>query len=215
MAQKINGYTEEEARELVHYIDRGRNEGKTLSYLFATFGAGHGRAKGSVRNYYYTLLKSADREEVKALLAGTSLRAENIREFTEEETDRVLREILLEKNKGFSVRRAISNLSGGDGKLMLRYQNKYRNVLKKQPERIDAILRELGLESEKEKRAKMLQRRVEEEINSLYDRISRSLREENERLRAENALLRSQNLALQARIACLEEKALDHTENGR
>ena len=156
MAQKINGYTEEEARELVRYIDQGRNEGKTLSYLFAAFGAGHGRAKGSVRNYYYTLLKSADREEVRELLAGTSLRAENIREFTEEETDRVLREILLEKNKGFSVRRAISNLSGGDGKLMLRYQNKYRNVLKKQPERIDAILRELGLESEKEKRAKML-----------------------------------------------------------
>ena len=38
------------------------------------------------------------------------------------------------KSKGISVRRAVLNLSKGDDKLMLRYQNKYRNVEANSPE---------------------------------------------------------------------------------
>ena len=45
---KINGYTEEEATGLIEYIYSGRNAGKTLSYLFETYGRAHSRAKGSV-----------------------------------------------------------------------------------------------------------------------------------------------------------------------
>lgn len=193
---KINGYTEEEAKELVSYISEGKKEGKTLSYLFAAFGKSHGRARGSVRNYYYTLLKSDSREEVRALLEGTNLKAGQIREFTEEETDRILRAILTEKSKGVSVRRAISMLANGDDKLMLRYQNKYRNVLKKQPERIAAISAELGIREDKLRRAQMLQSRVEEEINALYSRISASLREENTRLKERIAELEAENAIL-------------------
>ena len=55
---KINGYTEEEAKDLVEYIKAGKTKGKTLTYLFETYGLTHGRAKGSVRNYYYTLMKN-------------------------------------------------------------------------------------------------------------------------------------------------------------
>ena len=33
-----------------------------------------GRAKGSVRNYYYTLLKITDDERLNKLLVGTGLR---------------------------------------------------------------------------------------------------------------------------------------------
>ena len=35
---KINGYTEEEATGLIEYIYSGKNAGKTLSYLFETYG---------------------------------------------------------------------------------------------------------------------------------------------------------------------------------
>lgn len=215
MSQKINGYTKEEAAELVQYIKEGKNEGKTLSYLFATFGNDHGRAKGSVRNYYYTLLKSGEREEVRELLKDSNLKAETIREFTEEETNQVIRDILLEKSKGLSVRRAISNLSKGDDKLMLRYQNKYRNVLKKEPGRIKAMMDELGLKEDKAKRNELLQKKVENEINALYDRISKSLKEENERLRSESSFLKAQVLALQAEIACLKGEAPTHTKDRR
>ncbi len=203
---KINGYTEEEARTLVEYIKEGKRKGKTLTYLFETYGLAHGRAKGSVRNYYYALMKNdkADERIVK-LLDGSQLSVEKIKEFSPEETEEVLRSILAEKSKGISVRRAIFNLSKGDDKLMLRLQNKYRNVLKKQPERLAELAEEMGLKEEaerifsatKEEKPKLperdfLRRRLENEINALYDRLAQGLKAENERLREENALLRVQ-----------------------
>ena len=195
---KINGYTEEEAKNLVEYIWSGKQTGKTLTYLFETYGAQHGRAKGSVRNYYYALMKSRARDErVVKLLDGKSLSVEKIREFTEEETDRTLRSILKEKSKGISVRRAISNLSGGDDKLMLRLQNKYRNVLKKEPERIEAIAAELGLDNTEKSFA---QRKLESEINALYERLAAALKADNEKLAAENAALKRENENLRDKV---------------
>ncbi len=204
---KINGYTEEEARNLVEYIKEGRSKGKTLTYLFETYGVQHGRAKGSVRNYYYALMKNERGDErIVRLLDGSSLTVGKIREFTEEETDEVLRSILKEKSKGLSVRRAIFRLANGDDKLMLRLQNKYRNTLKKDPARIAQIAAELGMDDEAEKLTRQnkphrekalpdrdfLRRRLESEINALYDRLARALKDENERLRAENAILKEE-----------------------
>ena len=199
---KINGYTEEEAKSLVEYIWEGKQAGKTLTCLFATYGAAHGRAKGSVRNYYYALMENRKKDErVVKLLDGKQLSVEQIREFTEEETDSVLRSILKEKSKGVSVRRAICNLAKGDDKLMLRLQNKYRNVLKKQPERIEAIAAELGIRPTEKS---FLQRRLETEINALYDRLTQSLKEENVRLSNENIRLRRENEALKRRAGFKE-----------
>ena len=205
---KINGYTEEEAKNLVDFIKAGKQKGKTLTYLFETYGLQNGRAKGSVRNYYYTLMKNEKGDErIVKLLDGSELSVEKIKEFTEEETDRVLRSILEEKSKGLSVRRAIFNLSGGDDKLMLRLQNKYRNTLKKEPDRIVALAKQMGLNEEADKVKKggregvegknarlpdkdFLRRRLENEINALYDRLAQALKVENERLRLENAQLK-------------------------
>ncbi len=204
---KINGYTEEEAKNLVEYIKEGKQKGKTLTYLFETYGLQHGRAKGSVRNYYYALMKNERGDErIVKLLDGSSLSVEKIKEFSPEETEGVLRSILAEKSKGMSVRRAIFNLSKGDDKLMLRLQNKYRNMLKKQPERIAELAEEMGLKeeaehifavnrersSEKLPDRDFLRRRLESEINALYDRLAQGLKAENERLREENMRLRAQ-----------------------
>ena len=202
---KINGYTEEEARTLVEYIKDGKRKGKTLTYLFASYGMAHGRAKGSVRNYYYALMKNDGGDErIVKLLDGSELSVEKIKEFSPEETDEALRSILREKSKGLSVRRAICNLAGGDDKLMLRLQNKYRNTLKKQPQKLAQLAEEMGLSEEAEKlsapkgkeeksrvfEGDFLRRRLENEINALYDRLAQGLKEENARLRAENARLK-------------------------
>ena len=215
---KINGYTEEEARELITYVEEGKKRGKTLTALFASYGQAHGRAKGSVRNYYYALMKNdRDDERIVQLLDGRQLTVGTIRAFTDEEADEAIRSILLERSKGVSVRRAIFNLSGGDDKQMLRLQNKYRNTLKKNPEKIVAIERELFGEStlerqknkkqggrcaangekvmeilRKEEARALLQKRLEKEINALYDRLTRALKHENERLIEENRILRGE-----------------------
>ncbi len=218
---KINGYTEEEAKNLVEYIQEGKQKGKTLTYLFASYGAKNGRAKGSVRNYYYTLMKNEKGDErIVRLLDGKTLSVEKIRAFTGEEADAALRSILAEKSKGLSVRRAIFNLAGGDDKLMLRLQNKYRNTLKKHPEQIAALQAELGIAEQDRVRVyprdnakngggvsasaakkgldmDFLQRRLEKEINALYDRLAQALKAENERLREENASLKARLSDLQ------------------
>ena len=199
---KINGYTEEEAKSLVQYVCDGRNSGKTLSGIFEEYANKTGRAKGSVRNYYYALLRTSGDDRVKNLLNGTGLKAEKILQFSEEETDEMLKAILTQKSKGISVRKAVLNLSGGDDKLMLRYQNKYRNVLSKQPERIERLMRECGLSDGGTDEARM---KLEDEINGLYDRLASGLKEENKRLTAiikkltdENSLLRLQLKNLQS-----------------
>lgn len=197
---KINGYSREEAESFVKYICQGKGQGKTLTRIFEEYAAATHRAKGSVRNYYYALLKSTDNAEAREILKGTSLRAEDVRPFTDEETDKILREILRQKSRGVSVRRAVLNLADGDDKLMLRYQNKYRNVMSKQPERIERLMKECGLDSSDGGR-----QALEDKINSLYDRLNSSLKDEVKRLTAlvkkltdENSLLKLQVKNLQS-----------------
>ena len=196
---KINGYTKEEAQSLVKYVCDGRGKGKTLTAIFEEYAARSGRARGSVRNYYYALLRSTDNEEVRDILAGTDLKAEDVRPFTEEETDKILRAILEQKSRGISVRKAVLNLSEGDDKLMLRYQNKYRNVLSKQPERIERLMEECGYSAmDGERKA------IEERINVLYDELASSLREENKRLTAVIKRLTDENYLLKLQVKNLQ-----------
>ena len=196
---KINGYTEEEAKSLVNYVCEGINSGNTLSGIFESYAQKSGRAKGSVRNYYYALLRSTGDERVKKLLRGTNLKAEKIVQFSDKETDEILKAILMQKSKGISVRRAVLNLSGGDNKLMLRYQNKYRNVLLKQPERIEKLMKECGLKSTDDAREKL-----EREINDLYDRLASGLKEENKRLSLIVKRLSDENSLLKLQIRNLQ-----------
>ena len=214
--QKINGYTEEEARELIEFVEKGRQDGKTLTALFESFGRRHGRARGSVRNYYYALMKNEGGDQrIVRMLDGKSLSVGKIRAFTEGEAEEAIRSILKEKAKGVSVRKAIFQLAQGDDKLMLRLQNKYRNTLKKSPEKIAALEREMfGRELTKQQKGRgryalngmdglanagkdALQKRLEREINALYDRLARSLKAENDRLSEENGRLRAEVERLQ------------------
>ena len=80
------------------------------------------------------------------------------------------------------------SVCGGNERLMLRMQNKYRNLLKKQPERVARIAKEAGIDEEKT----FLQRKLEREIDELYSRLAVDLRRENERLKAELEKLRSE-----------------------
>lgn len=180
---KINGYGIQEAKALIDFVSEGKKRGESLSRLFGEYGKRCGRAAGSVRNYYYQFLKSED-ARAKEILRGKRLRAEKIRAFTDAERDEMLKKILSERSKGYSVRRSIANICAGNEKLMLRYQNKYRNLIKKQPALIEETVKEMGLETVMPaRRSDFLQRRLEREINDLYDRLAVALREENDRLK--------------------------------
>ena len=70
---------------------------------------------------------------------------------------------------------------------MLRIQNKYRNLAKKQPERIMKVSESAGIPEEKS----FLQRKLEREIDALYSRLAIDLRKENAQLKEELEKLRS------------------------
>lgn len=197
MSEKINGYFTDEVEELIAFLKEGKKSGKTLSTLFIQYGKKVGRAAGSVRNFYYKLLKT-EHAKVKELLNDGTLYAEEILPFSDAEIDSMLLKILQEKAKGFSIRRAILNITNGDNKLMLRYQNKYRNLLHTEPERIEAVAKQVGINWREDRvyRQRQLSRRLNEEIAALYSKIAEGFQTENERLKQMLLQLEMENAKL-------------------
>lgn len=204
--EKIKGYTEEEIRAFVAFMEEGKKAGKSLSELFAEYGGAHGRAKGSVRNFYYELLALAEKDAAvrKRYLADSALKAETIREFGETEARDMMKKILRAGQSGQSVRAAIRDLAGGDEKLALRYQNKYRNMLFGDRQKVSEIAAEIERETgrpctpyaRRERGEDGAMERLKAEIDNLARRLSLYLRRENEQLRDRVSKLESENLRL-------------------
>ena len=89
------------------------------------------RKPNSVRNYYY---KNLAREKAKFL------------PFSAVEVKNSLREIILGTSRGESVRSICLRLAEGDKSRMLRFQNKYRTILRNQPQKIVAAKGELEMQ---------------------------------------------------------------------
>ncbi len=134
------GWRSAEAAMLFEGVRDARKTGKPLKAVFEDVARRTGRKPNSIRNYYYAKLK-----EDESLMP----KGENVAfvPFTEEEIDMLLREVLTAQAKGVSVRACTLALGDGDTKAMLRYQNKYRAIVKNDPERIKRTL--LQLEKEK------------------------------------------------------------------
>lgn len=202
---KLKGYTEKEIAELLSAVYRGKANGKSVSAVFSDYAAKHDRAKGSVRNFYYELSKIAQSDAgiKQKFFRDKQPIVNNISRFTDGERDMLAREVLLGKSKGNSVRGTLKCLSGGDDKLMLRYQNKYRAMLKNRTY-LDAAadnLRkegiEVGLDDNRFENGLLL-KKLSDSINSLVDRIADSVKCENMRLKRENEDLRDELATLKS-----------------
>ena len=120
------GWTEQEDAALLRTVLDARRARQPLKTAFDAIAAQTDRKPNSVRNHYYTQLKPVEKTEPAFL------------PFSEEETDRLLEAVLLALSNGRSVRACTLDMAGGDTRRMLRYQNKYRALLKTQPERVRA-----------------------------------------------------------------------------
>ncbi|MBR5232359.1 MAG: hypothetical protein IKW00_08980 [Clostridia bacterium] len=129
------GWREDEIDRLWEEIRRANENGQPLRSVFEEMGDQLGRKPNSVRNYYYMRLRAQDH--------GAMRRAEPFAVFTEEEVRLLVRSVLKARGAGRSVRAAVMELADGDHALMLRYQNKYRSVIKKRPELVEEIVREM------------------------------------------------------------------------
>ena len=184
----MKGYTVKETARLLTMAQDAEVSGKSLTAVFKAFAAETGRAKVSVRNYYYQLIKnSANAPELKEKFpALEKMRVSKNIGFTEKEEKDLIEWVEDGIRQGKSVRRTISELAGGDQKLALRYQNKYRNIKKSK----DKTLFENKDYAYKE---------LSDKINALFDRIGRNLKSENEKLKEKVKELTEENKRLKRR----------------
>ena len=133
-----SGWQEEETARLFTAVKAASAAGEPLRSVFENLSGDLGRKPNSIRNYYYACLRQhPDAAQLKSAPFTT---------FTPEETHELLRQVLMAKGQGISVRSCVMQMAGGNHSLMLRYQNKYRTLLKHRPDMIEAVRNELRQE---------------------------------------------------------------------
>lgn len=184
---------ESELKRLFSEAEKAKKSGTSLGKVFETIASETGRAKGSVRNAYYSTLKKSQSDErlKKDLLGNKTLSVTPIICFNDNETDKIIREILSGATLGKSVRRMTREMAK-DEKEALRFQNKYRNALRCDRTRVERIRSELKNEVgrcydpyEKKRGKDLLLEKLKAEINALYERIAQKARDENRLLKEE------------------------------
>lgn len=130
------GWRKEEEEILFTQVKQARGDGRPLKGVFESVAVSTGRKPNSVRNYYYARIK--EDESLSALPGGMAFVP-----FTEAEIRDLLGTVLSAQAKGVSVRACTLAMGKGDNKAMLRYQNKYRSLVKSNPELVRAVRAEL------------------------------------------------------------------------
>ena len=131
------GWSESENKLLWETADEAQQQGLPLKAVFEQIALKTGRRPNSIRNYYYAQVRT--REDGQA-------HAARFVPFTQDEVDWLMEQVLIARAEGQSVRSCLQKLSGGDHSLMLRYQNKYRAVIKSRPDYVRALVERLNSE---------------------------------------------------------------------
>jgi len=134
-AGKRTGWSDSENKLLWETADEAQQLGLPLKAVFEQIAAQTGRRPNSIRNYYYAQVRQ--REDGQE-------RAARFVPFTQQEVDWLMEQVLIARAAGQSVRSCLQKLSGGDHSLMLRYQNKYRAVIKSRPEYVREMVEKLN-----------------------------------------------------------------------
>jgi len=132
------GWQTVESEQLMTAVKKAAEEGLPLKTVFEQMGEALSRKPNSIRNYYYQLLRDTPQSPLK--------RAAPFTLFTSEEVRDLLREVLIGKAKGLSVRACVMAKAKGDRSLMLRYQNKYRAIMKNKPSMLEEAAQALRQE---------------------------------------------------------------------
>lgn len=134
------GWKDEEKLLLWDEVKKAQKIGAPLKRVFETVAQKTGRKPNSVRNYYYMKVKETGEIEQKPT---------TFTPFTKEEIYTLLRTLLAAGAKGESIRGASLKLAGGDKTLMLRYQNKYRSLIKNGRPLVEKVMADMDRDNEK------------------------------------------------------------------
>ena len=142
--EKIFGWSFSLAKSLIMSVLQ--NDKKPLTFVFKKFALENSRATHSVRNYYYKLIETLQAD--KKLLSRFNLSNDEVKKlfnshhFSSVTEKELLLKILPLKNQK-SVRSACLQLAKNDTNLMVRYQNKYRNLIRNKKAEVIKVMEEL------------------------------------------------------------------------
>lgn len=122
----------ENIKKLFFRAKQAETDGRSLASVFEELASEMHCSTGSVRNYYYSQAKLFKMMPSLALEMGVETagtRAKPFVTFDPEQARGILMRALVGKAAGKSVRATLAELSGGDEKIALRFQNKYRSLL--------------------------------------------------------------------------------------
>jgi hypothetical protein len=139
-----SGWSEAEEELLRERLSNAAHEGTPLREVFDLVAVETGRKPNSVRNYYYTALRSRIAgKEVPALVRRER---SSFTPFTDDEIRQLLKNILGKQASGMSVRACAMSLGNGNRSRMLRFQNKYRSLLKNRRSLVEDVMRSMEQE---------------------------------------------------------------------
>lgn len=205
--EKLYGYKIDDVNGLLNLIKR--NEHKNLSQLFSEYSIKSGKSVGTVRNLYYALAKNLNTDtETLNKFSMEKIKINTPKSFTKADETKLIKDVLALKQQGHSVRNAVLILANGDFKLALRYQNKYRNTIKNNPELINESINSLDKQNATQpkqsvnvpKISEFQMTKLKKEINSLIERVANSLSKENANLKKRIGELQLENLKLKTML---------------
>ena len=211
--KKLYGYKEKDVLGFINFL---KNHKGSMTTAFSIYAKKVGKAKGTIRNMYYALAKTTKEDETlqQKYLSGKSISVNQIVAFTKEEEKELIKQILILKGQGLSVRRAVYQLANNNVKLALRYQNKYRNLINNKTI-VNEAVKDIKLADPNvlsfEKRNKFVKQdgleKLKAEIDGLVERISVKLQKENKYLKERIAVLELENSKLNTLLYGTETKS--------
>lgn len=143
-------WKDEEIIKLFSFVEMKKKQNIPLLTIFADYAKISGRKQNSVRNYYYAELGNLEKDEEKKNRLKIDLSFHSkIKQipFDKSSEKDIIKKILEKTSKGISVRKACLQLANFDLDTMIRYQNKYRNIVKTNPKLLEDCAKELKLEN--------------------------------------------------------------------
>jgi len=143
-----NNWTIEQTKNLFREVSNAAKENSGLRIAFERAAKNTNRSVNSVRNYYYAQLKMFELVPSLARDLGIDVvksKRDGFELFSEKEIDDLIKNILIGKGEGKSVRSVIASLAN-NSKEALRLQNKYRSMIAHNKTRVSNIMNILAKE---------------------------------------------------------------------
>lgn len=139
MNKNFKPWTDEKIKHLFNYVEENKNRNICLVKIFKNYAAITNKKPNSIRNYYYNQIEHFCLNPNLAKKLNINLNLHKVKQIshfskTDEETLKELNNLI---SNGYSVRKACLTLANGDINIMMRLQNKYRNMKQKSENKLN------------------------------------------------------------------------------